>query len=152
MFCPVCGSADQQPESYCRSCGTFLPDISKKRPRETPEKHAMATVVLSGMSVAACFTLAILLYTILGFRPETHPLIYVTAGLLIAMGAWHVQIFWRGILLRKHFKKRPTADDAKTGSLEGSVATGKLLDPADASDAVPNGVIENTTRKLNVRR
>ena len=28
MYCPKCGKAQQEPESYCRSCGEFLMDYS----------------------------------------------------------------------------------------------------------------------------
>jgi len=49
------------------------------------------------------FTLSILLFAV---RPGTHPLIYVTAGLLIAIGAWHIQTFIRTQQLKKQWKRR----------------------------------------------
>ena len=151
MFCPGCGKADQQAESYCRQCGIFLPDLTKPVKQPTPpEQHLTANIVLSSMTIVACFTLAILLYVILGFRTETHPLIYATAGLLIAMGAWHIQTLWRAILLRKHFKKvkPPAAEtwgDAKTIGAD----TAKLLETPDVSDLVHSSVTEDTTRHLS---
>ena len=85
MFCPKCGNADQAPETYCRQCGLFLPDIDKAVKKEAPaEENIKVNTVLSMMTVITCFVLATLLYSILGFRPDTHPLIYATAGLLIA--------------------------------------------------------------------
>ncbi|HEX8559271.1 MAG TPA: hypothetical protein VF668_14290 [Pyrinomonadaceae bacterium] len=30
MFCPNCGKGEQEPGSYCRSCGEFLTDLSAK--------------------------------------------------------------------------------------------------------------------------
>lgn len=146
MFCPKCGNADQQPEAYCRNCGTYLPDLSK--PANTtikPEQHVLANTVLSGMTIAASFTLSILLWSILAFRPETHPLIYVTAGLLFAMGIWHIQTLWRTLQLRKHLAKmRPNTQE---NVLENPPET-KVLNTANLDDLVPASVTEQTTRNL----
>ncbi|MDQ3061260.1 MAG: hypothetical protein M3R14_00130 [Acidobacteriota bacterium] len=30
MYCPNCGTAEQSENTYCRSCGELLPDLSKK--------------------------------------------------------------------------------------------------------------------------
>jgi len=147
MFCPKCGKSEQTPETYCRQCGIFLPDLSKpvKGPVK-PEEHVKVNLVFSVMTVIACFTLAILLYSILAFRDDTHWLIYATAGVLTAMGFWHTQTFWRALLLRKHFKKnlRP----AET-VLDSTAKTDKLLEKADFSNMVPPSVTDRTTRHLS---
>ena len=112
MFCPKCGQADQTAETYCRQCGTFLPDLSKPVKRESPpEENIKVNSVLSMMTVIVSFTLAILLYSFLGFRENTHPMIYVTAGLLIAMGAWHIQTFIRTRRLKRQWKQRSVNTD-----------------------------------------
>src|SRR5471030_2237280 len=105
MFCPKCGNPNQSPETYCRQCGTFLPDLSKASKRESPpEEHIKVNTVLSLMTVVVSFTLAILLYALLGFRDSTPPIIYAAAGLLIAMGSWHIQTFIRTRKLKKQWK------------------------------------------------
>lgn len=147
MFCPKCGKSDQAPETYCRQCGVFLPDLTKTAKAPIPpQQHVTANLVLSGMTIVVCFTLAFLLYLILAFRPDTHPLIYATASLLIAMGAWHVQTFWRTILLRRHFKKAGHAREAEP--IGPSIITGKLLDTFNVETIVPPSVTERTTRHL----
>ncbi len=147
MYCPACGNPDQTPESYCRRCGIFLPDLSKpvKGP-VPPEQHLTANLVLGAMTVAVCFVLAALLLSLLAFKPDTNSLIYVTSGLLIAMGCWHVQTVWRTLLLRKHFKTGKKVDHAEDA---GSFRTGKLLDHADFSNVVPTSVTEDETAELN---
>lgn len=146
MFCPKCGKSDQSPETYCRQCGTFLPDLSKplKSPLP-PEEHINANIVLSSMTIVASFTLAILLWSMLAFHENTHPLIYVTAGLLFAMGIWHIQTLWRILLLRKHFKKNKPPKEATLGV---SAATGKLLEQADFENAAPASITDHTTKHL----
>src|SRR5215216_6633405 len=100
MFCPKCGKADQLPETYCRQCGNYLPNFDKsaKKPT-TPEDHIKANAVLSAMTVVASLILSTLLFLIFKNIPDTHPVIYVTAGFLLAIAAWQIQTFWRTKLL-----------------------------------------------------
>jgi hypothetical protein len=57
-----------------------LSDFSKRPKQEaTPEQNLKANSVLSVLTIIASFTLAIMLYAILGFRENTHWLIYATA-------------------------------------------------------------------------
>ncbi|MEP6788859.1 MAG: hypothetical protein ABJB40_10540 [Acidobacteriota bacterium] len=150
MFCPKCGKSDQSPETYCRQCGVFLPDLSKPVKREhPPEEHIKVNSVLSLMTVIVSFTLAILLWSLMGFRPETHPMVYLTAGLLIAMGAWHIQTFIRTRKLKKQWKRRNRNIESEAASPLGSVSTAKLLDSPDFSNTVPASVTERTTRHLS---
>ena len=106
MFCPKCGNADQQPETYCRQCGSFLPDFDKltKKPI-SPQEHLKANSWLSLMTAIVSLILAILLYSIFLGKADTPIIIYITGGFLIAMCAWQVQNFWRTLLLKKHFKR-----------------------------------------------
>ncbi len=150
MFCPKCGNPDQSPETYCRQCGTFLPDLSKPAKRESPpEENIKVNTVLSLLTVIVSFTLAILLYAILGFRESTHWLIYLTAGLLIAMGAWHIQTFIRARRLKKQWKRRdPRNEEEKPMTFE-TASTAKLLERPDFENVVSTSVTDHTTRHLS---
>lgn len=148
MFCPKCGKPDQLPETYCRQCGVFLPDLEKPRKTPiTPEDHVKVNLAFSVMTVLACFTFAVLLYSILAFRPDTHWLIYATAGLLTAMGFWHTQTLWRSILLKRHFRKNKRPQDL---GVDGAAkATDRLLDEPDLENLVPPSVVDHTTKRLS---
>lgn len=154
MFCPRCGKAEQLSETYCRQCGLFLPDLSKPVKRERPpEEHLRANTVLNLLTIIASFTLAILLYAFFGFRSGTHPLIYVTAGVLIAIGGRHIQTFIRTLQLKKQWKRRAPLTAIQAASHETqpafeSASTAKLLDQADFANTLPASVTENTTRHL----
>ncbi len=154
MFCPRCAKADQMPETYCRQCGLYLPDFSKPLKRESPpEEHLKANTVLSVMTIVASFTLSFLLFLVLGFRPFTHPLIYATAGILLAIGGWHIQTLIRTTMLKKQWKRRFPLSEIQAGTPETpmafkSASTAKLLDQADFADAVPVSVTEHTPRQL----
>lgn len=151
MFCPRCGKADQTQETYCRQCGLFLPDLSKPLKRESPpEEHLKANTVLSLMTICASFTLSLLLFLVLGFKASTHPLIYVTAGILLAICGWHIQTLIRTLMLKKQWKRRAPLNGIQAASHETfkSTPTAKLLDEADFADAIPASVTEHTTRHL----
>lgn len=151
MFCPRCGKADQMPETYCRQCGLYLLDFSKPLKRKSPpEEHLKANTVLSVMTIIASFTLSFLLFLVLGFRSFTHPLIYATAGVLLAMGGWHVQTLIRTLVLKKQWKRRVPLNEFQAAAAESfkSTQTAKLLDEPDFTNAIPASVTEHTTRHL----
>ncbi|MGB5013057.1 MAG: hypothetical protein WBO68_03425, partial [Pyrinomonadaceae bacterium] len=115
-----------------------MPDLLKPAKKEnTPEEHIKVNTVLSLMTVITCFTLAILLYSVLGFRQQTPILVYVTAGLLIAMGAWHIQSFIRIRKLKKQWSLRSPNQTSDENSGIGGSTIELMLEPADFSDPVP---------------
>jgi hypothetical protein len=138
------------PETYCRQCGLFLLDFSKPLKRESPpEEHLKANTVLSVMTIIASFTLSFFLFLVLGFRSFTHPLIYITAGILLAIGGWHIQTLIRTLMLKKQWKRRTPLSEIQTAPIAfGSGPTAKLLDQADFADAIPASVTEHTTKHL----
>jgi hypothetical protein len=149
MYCPRCGKAEQVPETFCRQCGLFLPELSKILKRELPpEDHLKANTVLNSLTIIVSFTLSILLFVV---RPGSHPLIFATAGLLIAIGAWHIQTLIRTQKLKKQWKRRTPLTDVAASATDRALKaapTAKLLDQSDFTDAVPIGVTENSTRHL----
>jgi len=150
MYCPNCGKADQSPETYCRQCGVFLTDLSRMVKQEAPpEENLKVNQVLSLMTVIASFALAILLYSILGFRENTHWLIYLTAGLLIAIGAWQIQTFIRTRRLRSQWKRREELKRGKGPPSLHDPSTSKLLSTPAQSAATPASITDETTRNLD---
>ena len=154
MFCPNCGKADQNVNSYCRQCGKFLPDFENPKKRETsPEEHFKVNFVLNIMSGVVSITLAILLYSFFLGRENTPPVIYITAGFLTAMFAWQVQIFIRNLKLKKHIPKQnknvAEIDDQKTFE---RAKTKELLNEPDFDNYVPASVSEYTTKNLKEKR
>jgi len=140
------------PETYCRQCGLFLPDLSKPLKRTSPpEEHLKANTVLSILTIVASLTLSLLLFIVLGFKPETHPLIYPTAGILLAMCGWHIQTLIRTQMLMKQWKRRTPLKEVQaheTTTAFKSAPTAEMLNPADFTDAIPASVTEHTTRHL----
>ena len=150
MFCPKCGKGEQHPDSYCRQCGFMLPDLSQLVKREIPPvEHLKANTALSVLTIVASFTLSFLLFAILGFSSATHPLIYATAGILIAIGGWHIQSLIRTQKLKQQWKRRTPLTEGETAiPTFKSASTAKLLNQSDLSETPPASVTEHSTRQL----
>lgn len=146
MFCPKCGESGQQENTYCRNCGTFLPDFEKLKKKEiAPEVHFRANYVLSLMTAVVALSLAVTLFAVFLGKESTPVLIYIVAGFLIAMSAWQIQTFWRTLLLKRHFKNfSPASEDEEM--IAGSDR--KHLPEADFDNFIPAGQDKRTTNKL----
>jgi hypothetical protein len=153
MFCPNCGKSEQKANTYCRNCGVFLPDFTKEgKRRVSPEEHTKFSIVLDIMTIVAALALSILLFASFLGKDDTPPLIYATAGFLIAIGAWQAQTLWRTLQLKKHFRN-PQGETMKEQNQSAenafkSFPTKPLLNEADFSNVIPSSVAENTTKKL----
>lgn len=146
MFCPNCGNADQKQDTFCRNCGTFLPNFDKLKSKEnTPEAHLKANTFLSLMTGIVSLTLAILLYSFFLGKPDTPIIIYITAGFLTAMFFWQAQSFWRNLLLKKQLPKRNVEANAQIADAK----MGKLLNEPDFENFVPTSVVVDTTKNLD---
>ena len=152
MFCPNCGKADQNVNSYCRQCGKFLPDFDNLKKRETsPEEHFKVNIVLNVMSGVVSITLAILLYSFFLGKENTPPIIYVTAGFLTAMFAWQVQVFIRNLKLKKQLLNKKVVETSEEKVLKNA-ETKKLLNEPDYDNYVPASVTEYATKSLKQKR
>jgi hypothetical protein len=156
MFCPKCGKADQQENSYCRQCGEFLPDLSRKGKLvfggDTPEEQIRTNLFLNLLSAVVGLILTILLYSTFFGRPNTPPIIFIVAAFLLAMTAWQLSTFYVGLKLRKSFRKRRESNSAAAAESSppqiGDAETKPLLPEADFENAVPVSITEDTTRHL----
>jgi FlaA1/EpsC-like NDP-sugar epimerase len=153
MFCPKCGKSEQQANTFCRNCGTFLPDFDKlERKIISPKEHFTANTALNIMTAVVSLALAITLYVMFLDKDDTPIVIYLTAGFLTAIFFWQAQVFWRTWLLKKQFpglnRKNETSIIEKTPPFE-TTNTRELLNEADLSDVVPPSIVENTTKKLS---
>ena len=76
MFCPYCGTPEQNSKTYCRRCGEWLSALSSK-----PQQRMKVMMVFNALnSFMALFAAVILYATYLG-TPEIKWSIYVGAAL-----------------------------------------------------------------------
>jgi hypothetical protein len=155
MYCPKCGNPDQSPETYCRQCGVYLPDLTKPVVVvTTPETHVTANITLGVMTVAVSLAIALILYfEVLQFG-EARPVLYAMFGLLIAMAAWHVQTVWRSLLLRKHFREQEMRRERISNQkqpIDGPDAN-RSLNEGNFEQFQPASITDRTTRQLEPKK
>ncbi|MEK7723038.1 MAG: hypothetical protein AAB336_01695 [Acidobacteriota bacterium] len=149
MFCPKCGNAQQNENSYCRQCGFFLPDFDKITKKETsPEQQIIISATFISLSAIISLVLTIILHVLYTGKEGTPFIIYAVIGFLTANFFWQAQAFWRVRQLKKQFPKRQGAVENNEQLLESSFSTDKLLPQADFSDVIPPNVVEDTTKHL----
>ena len=165
MFCPKCGSADQQSESYCRNCGEFVADYStnsylagKILGGSTPSTQVNVNLAINLLTIFACFLLIGFLnghYDALETRTgeATPTVIYLVYGFLLVISVW--QIFslvvgarLRGKLGRK--KSNAVGESSQTEKTLESIETRKLPPHQEAVPlSMPHSVTEESTKILN---
>ncbi|NJM54485.1 MAG: zinc ribbon domain-containing protein [Blastocatellia bacterium] len=149
MFCPKCGNANQQENSYCRNCGTFLPDFNKIAKRETtPEQQITISATFNFLSALISLILTILLHIFYTGKEGTPIIIYVVIGFLTANFFWQAQAYWRTLQLKKHLPKRRIETEVEEKIIDSAFSTDKVLPQADFSNFVPPSVVEDTTKHL----
>lgn len=158
MFCPKCGKADQKENSYCRSCGEFLPDFNKKNKLEfggrTPLEQIKVSQFLNLYSAVAGFAMAILLYLTHWGKPDVSFSVYLAAAFLLCIGFWQTSNFVVGIRLKRHLERKENVNEEiiePGGKSFHSAQTQELLPEADFSNIATASITENTTKNLTVR-
>lgn len=163
MYCPKCGKAQQEPESYCRSCGEFLMDYSGR--------SYFLTKLLGGSNPSAQIGigLAINLITIftsillLGFLNGHYdaqkartgegvpPVIYLVYLFLIVISLWQILSLVVGARLRtKLNRKKGLSERAEMPQgVVSSKKTNELLPYGDSNQTIPLSVTEGPTKILN---
>lgn len=157
MFCPNCGKDKQKKDTYCRSCGEFLPDYEKIKNRvfktKTPEENIKTSLFLSLFSSLVGFIMAVLLLITHFGNENTHPIIYLSAAFFIVIGVWQIANVSAALRLKKHFKKQKENAETEEWSEKSidSAKTAELLNEADFENVVPASVTEKTTKNLTER-
>lgn len=148
MFCPNCGNPEQIPETYCRNCGVFLPDLDKLKKKEAPiEEHIKINSFFTFSTAIVSLALAAALFVVFISKGSAPWVIYPVFGFLIAITAWQVQTYVRMRLLKKQIARlRPTSSSEVD---EIGKSCPDLLPEAPFEGKIPASVTERTTRDLS---
>ena len=152
IFCSKCGAPGQKIESYCRSCGEWLPDPTaawhpRGRLRQlSPERKQRRMRVLELISaVAAALAGVITLAVLSGADFE---LLIVPMVLCFLIVGWQAVAFFLG----RSIQGRRSQGETEGGPTLPTAQAGarSALNTADTSDLVrPPSVTENTTALLD---
>ncbi len=161
MFCSNCGKADQVAESYCRSCGEFLADLSGKTylmnkllGGQKPETQVTVNLVINVVTALISSLLLGFLngyYDALNSRTGESPpsVIYPVYIFLGAVTLWQLLSFLIGLRLRAKLKRR-TQTGASNNSTPELVKTAPPRSLRESKlDPIPTSITEDKTRILD---
>ena len=155
MFCPKCGTGDQRPESYCRRCGEWLPDIDAPTQlglfrKRTREEKIRKMRVLEVVSAALAFTSAAIIFSVLSGGGDTG-LLNLAGLCCILIAVYQAVNFYFGYTLQPKRNKEHLQ--------EGREIEQRKEDLPPALDGYGNDrviemptVTENTTELLRPKR
>ena len=149
MFCPKCGAEDQSPESYCKRCGDWLPDINaltrpglfRKRTREEKiRKMRVLEVVSAGLSLtSAAIVLSVL------FGNTDVQLLFLSVFCCVFVAIYQIVNFYLGQKLQQGIVQ--SRGEHTPASIEKKV---EALSSGEATAFVNrSSVVENTTELLD---
>ena len=152
IFCARCGAAGQKVESYCRSCGEWLPDpVAAWHPRGrlrglSPERKRRRIRALEVLSALAAAAAAIIAFAV---RGGAHPdLLVVTVLLCFVVVAWQAVAFFIGRSIHGRGSEVPAEGAPSLPAAQGGARS--ALNAADTGGLVrPPSVTENTTSLLD---
>lgn len=153
IFCSRCGAGGQRVESYCRSCGEWLPDpaaavrLGPGRLRgaspEQKQRRIHLLQLLSALAAAAAGLLTLAAH--FGLNPD---MLVGAAILCFVVVVWQVVAFVLGHSIEARRSRESAVGSPTLPATEGRARP--ALDAADTGDLVrPPSVTENTTALLN---
>ena len=153
MFCPKCGAGDQRPESYCRRCGEWLPDINAPSQaglfrKRTRDEKIRKMRILEVVSAALAFTSAAIIFLVLSGRGDTG-LLNLAGICCVVIAVYQAVNFYFGYTLQPKRNKEHLQ--------EGREIRRASEDSLPALDSYANviempSVTENTTELIRPKR
>jgi hypothetical protein len=151
MFCPNCGTADQNSNAYCRRCGLWLSDQNpiKSRTASRPEDKLKAMLIFNGLSAVFALTSAIALYATYLGTPEGKWSVYVAGAFCLVVAVYQTVSFFYALQFRRRFKRgREGSERTIEPKTEGLQYDGGITAQLEERPSVT----ENTTELLEAAR
>ena len=155
MFCPPCG-VEGQAETYCRQCGTWLPDLSPASQRRGPfrkmtrDERILKMRILGLIGGGLSIGTAAIIFSFL-FTGANRQLLFLAAFASLIVAAYQAVNFYLGYRV---FKRPTVSDEAATEQNHIAGKPPPVLSRAnDEAFTAPGSVTEGTTQRLDpVRR
>ena len=154
LFCPMCGTEGQSANAYCKHCGEWLPNMSRRSRSafggETPQQNVFINLFMSALSAAVALFSAIALYATYLETNEAKWSVYLAAGFCLCIAGWQASSMIASVKLARRLRRgRETVAQAQMAVKKEHEA----LNPADMSSFVTvSGVTEGTTELLEPAR
>ncbi len=152
MFCPKCGNSGQAPDSYCRQCGEWLPDLSSGhgvgRFRRSSREHKVRKMrvlqfVSIGLSLAST---AMIISFLSGSLDKGLLTLAALCGFLVAVYQMITVFIGKSVLAPKSGQ----SESAKPQISTTQDVAYEALNPADTGTFIkPDSVVDDTTALLD---
>lgn len=165
MYCPKCGNAKQEPESYCRNCGDFLMDYSglsyltnKMLGGSRPTTQINVNLAINLITILTSFLLLGFLnghYDALKERTGegAPPVIYLVYLFLIFISLWQLLSLIVGARLRRKLNRKKAVSQLENlKRLQNNLTsknTQELLQLEESHQTVPLSATDESTKILN---
>ena len=165
MFCPKCGNAEQEAESYCRNCGEFLIDYSGQSYLINKLFGGSAPTTQITVNLAINFITILTSFLLLGFlngyydsleerTGEKAPsVIYLVYIFLVVISLWQILSLIVGARLRSKLSRKKAINAIASTEVEqesfSSKKTQELLPQGESQQTVPLPVTEGSTKILD---
>ena len=145
MFCPKCGNADQSPESYCRQCGEWLPNLEDTGKAgffrvTTREEKVRKIRTLELISIGLSLTSAMIIFAFL-FGNIDRGLLFLALASGLVVAVYQAASMYMGHKVLRGLPRGP-AEKEKPAAVELPPAATKQLN-------TPASVVEKTTELLD---
>ena len=125
MFCPGCGSGEQQAKAFCKRCGVWIPEVKGPGERgagaESPQQYLKVMNIFTVLSGVFALAAAIAIYATHFRNPNAIWSAYLAGSFLISIAAWQLTNFILGMRLARRLRlaregrlKEQTALDSRT--------------------------------------
>ena len=148
IFCPECGTAGQTPESYCRSCGVWLPHLGSpgkliRSPAASREDKLVRIRTLEIISAGLSITAGAIVFTYL-FTGADRGLLFLAAAVSFVVAIYQIANMVLGHGVAKSLPVPPEIQRQIDPAPD-------LKLPAQRTNelAAPASVTEHTTRQLD---
>ncbi len=136
LFCPKCGAGEQSHESYCRSCGEWLPNLEHIGGlglfrAASREDRVQRIRVLELISIGMSLTSALIVFLFLTGLLDRN-LLYLVVAFGIVVSVYQIANMYLGRKVAKSLPKKPETEDRSELSMPGA-PTKRLSSPAEVS-------------------
>lgn len=148
MFCPKCGTGQQQADAYCKRCGEWLSDVKGgKRRNQSPEQRLKTISILSGVSAVFSLFSTFVLYSIFFGGNRTG---IIAAAAAFSLVVFIYQLFTAvssvNLYLRLRRGRGAAHSEIQSNTGELNSAHGGILRAANTGEMIPPpSVTEQTT-------
>ena len=153
MFCPGCGSGEQQAKAFCKRCGVWIPEV--KGPGEggagasEPQQYLKLMNIFSAGSGVFALAAAIAIYATNIGNPNAIWSAYFAGSLLCTISGWQITNFVLGMKLARRLRLAREGRLKEQIALESRNAQARALPEADAAPfSDVRSVTERTTDLL----